>query len=432
MKQQVTRTTQKDSIRQQCERMAQSAKAAAQGLKTLNTQQKNELLSALAKSIEQNKHTILAANRKDIAAARAQSLSSALVDRIMLDHTRIDSMITALETIIQLDDPVGAVTSTQYRPNGLKVVKQRLALGVILMIVEARPNVTIEAAALCFKAGNACLIKGGKEAKHSNQTLGDIWQQVLESYQSDIATVQILASDQREVIHHLLQQKDAIDLAIPRGGTELINYVSEHSKIPVIQHYQGICHLYVSHRANLQQALNLFIDGKTSRPAVCNALETLLLHQDIAASFLDSVKQATPQLTIVGCQACVDLDSAITLATMQDFATEFLDMTISVKIVEDTQQAISHIQRFGSQHSEVIATDSIAESEQFINQVDASVVLVNASSRFSDGGELGLGAEIGISTTKLHAYGPMGLEALTTERYVVIGQGQVRHPIHTH
>jgi glutamate-5-semialdehyde dehydrogenase len=338
-------------------------------------------------------------------------------------------MIAALDIITQLDDPVGAVTSTQYRPNGLKVVKQRLALGVILMIVEARPNVTIEAAALCFKAGNACLIKGGKEAKYSNQILGKLWQQALETHNLDLACVQILASDQREVIYHLLQQKDAVDLAIPRGGTALINYVSEHSKVPVIQHYQGICHLYVSHMVNLHQALNLFIDGKTSRPAVCNALETLLLHRDIAANFLKSVRQAAPELTILGCETCVKIDGSITLATDQDYATEFLDLTISVKIVDDIQQAIKHIQQFGSQHSEVIATDSITESERFIKQVDASVVLVNASSRFSDGGELGLGAEIGISTTKLHAYGPMGLQALTAERYVVIGQGQVRHAV---
>ncbi len=407
-------------------KLAKASKKASQQLARLTTEQKNKVLKMLAQELERQSSRLLAANQQDIDKARKLGLSEALLDRIKLDSSRIQDMLTAIATIEALPDPVGRCSEQQRLAHGLEVAKMQVPLGVVMMIYEARPNVAIEAAALCIKSGNACLLKGGKEAVNSNQYIGVIWQQALQRAGIDLNAVSILNSGDRDGIDTLLQQSQFIDLVIPRGGESLIRYVSERSKIPVIQHYKGVCHIYVSNNANLEQALLLLKDGKTSRPAVCNALEGLLIHQQVAPDFLMRVSRELPQIKLLGCERSCQLVAAIEPMQQSDIGAEFLDLRLMVRVVEDTEQAIDHINVYGSQHTEVIVSDSLSETTQFIQAVDASAVMVNASSRFNDGGALGLGAEIGISTTKLHAYGPMGLNALTTKKYIIHGNGHVR------
>lgn len=413
-------------IRQQ----ALQCRTAAQALAQLDTAAKDALLRAMADALDQDAEAILAANARDLEAARANGTTGAMLDRLALDGTRLSSIANALREVAALPDPVGQVTRSEVRPNGIRVERIRVPLGVIAMIYEARPNVTADAAALCIKAGNGVILRGGSEAIHSNTAIAAALQRAIGDAGLDPAVLTLVTDLRREAMLQLLQLTDIVDLAIPRGGEGLIRFVAEHARVPVIKHYKGVCHLYVDRAADLDLALRLLLDGKASRPGVCNALETLLVHAEVAADFLPRAAQAlgVRGVEIRGDAATCALVPDAKPASEDDYAAEFLDLVIAVRVVESLEQAIAHIRRHTSDHTEVIATADEAAARRFVESLRSAVVMVNASSRFSDGGELGLGAEIGISTTRLHSYGPMGLEALTVERFVVRGQGQVRHP----
>ena len=403
---------------------------AAQQLAQLDTPARDALLRAMAQALDDDAGAILAANALDLEAARARGTTGAMLDRLTLDAKRLSGIAGALREVAALPDPVGQVTRRETRPNGIRVERVRVPLGVIAMIYEARPNVTADAAALCIKAGNGVILRGGSEAIHSNTAIATALQRALGDAGLDPAVLTLVTDLRRETMLELLQLTDIVDLAIPRGGEGLIRFVAEHARVPVIKHYKGVCHLYVDRSADLDLALRLLLDGKASRPGVCNALETLLVHADVAGEFLPKAAAALAarKVEIRGDEATRALAPAATAATGDDYAAEFLDLVIAVRVVESLEQAIGHVRRYTSDHTEVIATRDEAAARAFVESLRSAVVMVNASSRFSDGGELGLGAEIGISTTRLHSYGPMGLEALTVERFVVHGEGQVRHP----
>jgi len=402
---------------------------AAQALAQLSSAAKQALLEAMAAALEADAEAILAANARDLDAARAKDVGSAMLDRLALDGTRLAGVAAALREVAALPDPVGQVTRDDVRPNGIRVQKVRVPLGVVAMIYEARPNVTADAAALCIKAGNGVILRGGSEAIHSNTAIAAALRRALREAGIGEDALTLVEDLRRETMLELLQLNDIVDLAIPRGGEGLIRFVAEHARVPVIKHYKGVCHLFVDASADLELAVKLLVDGKTTRPSACNALETLLVHADVAARFLPLAAQALQQRGVVlrGDDASRDLLPDIDAASDADYAAEFLDLILAIRVVPDLDAAIAHIRHYGSDHTEVIATADAANAEAFVQALRAAVVMVNASSRFSDGGELGLGAEIGISTTRLHAYGPMGLEALTVERFVVRGAGQVRH-----
>ena len=407
---------------------ALACRDAAVGISSLSSGRKRELLLAMAARVEAATVAILAANASDLSNARQQGIGSAMLDRLRLYDSRVGSMARGLREIAELPDPVGQVTRRETRPNGVQVERVRLPLGVIAMIYEARPNVTVDAAALCLKAGNAVILRGGSEAIATNQALARVLGDCLEEFGLPRAAATLVEDLSREAMVELLQLVDIIDLAIPRGGEGLIRFVAEHARVPVIKHYKGVCHLYVDRAALAGIAVDLLVDGKVSRPSACNALETLLVHADIAPQFLPAAASALARhgVEMRGCERSRALLSKIAVATDDDYAAEYLDLVIAIRVVDSLDEAIAHIQRFGSDHTEVIATEDPVAAQRFISGLRSAVVMVNASSRFSDGGELGLGAEIGISTTRLHAYGPMGLEALTIERYVLHGSGQVR------
>jgi glutamate-5-semialdehyde dehydrogenase len=410
--------------------LALACRDAAQTMFTLNSETKRKLLRDMAAALEAKSGTLLAANARDLQQATAKGVQGAMLDRLRLDEARVSSIANAVREIAALPDPVGLVTRRETRPNGLDVERVRIPLGVIAMIYEARPNVTADAAALCLMAGNAVILRGGSEALHSNVAIAGILRDVLERHDIPVAALTLVEDLRRETMVELLQLSDVIDLAIPRGGEGLIRFVAEHARVPVIKHYKGVCHLYVDASADETLALNVLVDGKTSRPGVCNALETLLVHRDVAASFLPYAARALEErgVELRGCERSRTLVPGMRAASDDDYAAEFLDLILAVRVIDDLGAAIGHIQRFGSDHTEVIVTRDEANAQRFVQAIRSAVVMVNASSRFSDGGELGLGAEIGISTTRLHAYGPMGAEALTVERFVVRGAGQVRHP----
>ena len=410
--------------------LAIQCRDAAQALAVLPTAAKDAMLRAMADALEADVGGILQANAQDLAAAAEKGVGTAMLDRLRLDHTRVGAIAAALREVADLPDPVGQVTRHDVRPNGISVERVRMPLGVVAMIYEARPNVTADAAALCLKAGNGVILRGGSEAIHSNTAIAVALRCALRAAGLPGAALTLVTDLRREAMVELLQLTDIVDLAIPRGGEGLIRFVAEHARVPVIKHYKGVCHLYVDRAADLDLALDLLLDGKVSRPGVCNALETLLVHQDIAADFLP---RAAEMLRGRGVELRGDartraLVDGIAAATDDDYAAEFLDLVIAVKVVDCADAAVAHIRHFGSDHTEVIATRDEVVAARLVRALRSAVVMVNASSRFSDGGELGLGAEIGISTTRLHAYGPMGLEALTIERFVVRGEGQVRHP----
>ena len=410
--------------------LALQCRDAATAIASLPTQAKNALLRAMADALLADEALILAANARDIEAAAAKGIGSAMLDRLRLDTARLQGIAAAVREVAELPDPVGQVTRAYDRPNGIHVERVRVPLGVIAMIYEARPNVTADAAALCLKAGNAVILRGGSEAIHSNTAIAASLKRALRDAGLPEAVLTLVEDLRRETILELIQLSDLIDLVIPRGGEGLIRFVAEHARVPVIKHYKGVCHQYVDAGADEDLALALLVDGKVSRPSACNALETLLVHRDIAPSFLP---KAAAALRARGVDLRVDEagrawipDAAA--ATEEDFAAEFLDLVLAIGVVDDLDAAIAHIRRHTSDHTEVIVTRDPAHADAFVHALRSAVVMVNASSRFSDGGELGLGAEIGISTTRLHSYGPMGLEALTVERFVVRGEGQVRHP----
>lgn len=408
--------------------ICQQAKIAALQLAQLSEADKNQLLLAMADQLEADTALILAGNAKDMAAGREKQLAEAMLDRLLLTEDRIKTLANAVRYIAALPDPVGQIRQMAPRPNGIQVGKMRIPLGVIAMIYEARPNVTADAGALCLKSGNAVILRGGREALQSSLAIAASLHKTMEKQGVNPAAISVIPDPDRALLLELLQQKDSVDLVIPRGGEGLIHFVSDNSKIPVIQHYKGICHLYVDKAADLDKAMALLLNGKTQRPGVCNSLETLLVHQAVASEFLALVSAAfeEKQVEVFACDLSLPYFTGATKADDTQFDTEYLRLAMSVKTVADYDEAIAHIQRHSSGHTEVICTQDISTAQRFLKQINSAVVMVNASSRFSDGGELGLGAEIGISTSKLHAYGPMGLESLTTEKYIVIGDGQTR------
>jgi glutamate-5-semialdehyde dehydrogenase len=416
------------SVQSTVESLAVAAKKAARNVASLSTTSKNNVLLRMAEALQEQKKYIQAENEKDLQAGREKGLSAAMLDRLALSDKVIESMIVGLQEVIALPDPVGEIDEMIKRPNGLMVGRMRIPLGVIGMIYESRPNVTVDAAALCLKAGNAILLRGGSEAINSNLALAKVLQDALASEKINPAAVQVMPTTDRKAVNVLLSLEEYIDLIIPRGGDGLIRFVAENSRIPVLKHYKGVCHVFVDAGADLDMAVDIVMNGKCQRPGVCNALETLLVHQDIASDFLPLVASSlvAAGVEIRGCPRTKEILPDIKDAVEEDWPAEFLDLILAVKVVDDLDGAMDHIDTYGSQHTEVIVTRSYPNGQRFIKEVDASAVMINASTRFSDGGQFGLGAEIGISTTKLHAYGPMGLKELTARKFIVYGDGQIR------
>jgi glutamate-5-semialdehyde dehydrogenase len=408
--------------------LSSKAATAAKIMAIQSAETKSQLLAAMANALRENQAEILKANKNDIKFAKLSNLGEAMIDRLLLNEQRIEDMAQGLETVAELPDVVGTLKDKKTRPNGLEISKMRIPLGVICMIYEARPNVTADAAGLCIKSGNSIILRGGKEASLSSLAIANILREVLKENDLPEDIITVISDPDRGLLKELLLQKDYIDLVIPRGGEGLINFVSENSQIPVIQHYKGVCHLYVDKAADFDKALGLLLNGKTQRTGVCNALEGLLVHQDIADQFLPIVAKRLQAfgVKINACANSVKYFEQAEEIAVDSFGEEYLSLEIAIRVVDDFNQAIQHIDQFGSNHTEVICTEDAKTAELFQRVVDASVVMVNASSRFSDGSQLGLGAEIGIATTKLHAYGPMGIESLTTEKFLVNGSGQVR------
>jgi glutamate-5-semialdehyde dehydrogenase len=407
---------------------AKRAAAVKHEIAGISSAQRQALLLLIAQNLLDNVPQILAANQKDMANAEAAKISSAMMDRLKLDEYAIHNIAEAVKQIAFQPEFLGSISNMQPQASGIQVGKMRIPLGVVAMIYESRPNVTIDAATLCLKSGNAVILRGGKEAQHSNQALASILKQSLQemSLSSDIVTVIPIAD--RDVMTTMLTLSHTIDLVIPRGGEGLINYVTEHSRIPVIQHFKGVCHLFVDKAADINKALAILENGKTQRTGVCNALETLLVHTDVADEFLPKVAKMfeSKRVVVHACEQSMGYFKAALQANEDDWHAEYLALEIAVRVVKNEEQAFEHIREYGSGHTEVIVTEDFSLAQRFVKEIDSSVVMVNASSRFSDGGELGLGAEIGISTSKLHAYGPMGAESLTTQKFVVFGDGTVR------
>ncbi len=408
--------------------LAQAARQASRELAALSTGVKDQLLLQMAADLETAREYLQQENEKDLARARANNMAAAMLDRLQLTPERIAAMAAGLREVAALPDPVGEISAMRLRPNGIRVGRQRIPLGVIGIIYESRPNVTADAAGLCLKSGNAVILRGGSEALCSNRAIGEILRSALEKHQLPQAALQVVDTSDRNAVTALLQLEEQIDLIIPRGGEGLIRFVTEHSRIPVIKHYKGVCHTYVDAAADLRMAAEICMNAKVQRPGVCNAMETLLVHRDVAASFLPRVAQSLTAagVELRGCAATRAILDGVTAATEADWFAEYLDLILAVRVVDSYDQARDHIETYGSLHTEVIVTNDYRRAQQFLREINSSVVMVNASSRFSDGNQLGLGAEIGISTTKLHAFGPMGLEDLTTRKFVVLGDGQVR------
>ncbi|MDY6833076.1 MAG: glutamate-5-semialdehyde dehydrogenase [Thermodesulfobacteriota bacterium] len=408
--------------------IAKAARKAASAMAACPTNKKNRALLAMADRLHQDAARLQAENRKDLAAAEKAGLSKAMIDRLTVSDAVIASMAEGLREVAALPDPVGAKSAAWRRPNGLEVARMRIPLGVIGIIYESRPNVTVDAAGLCLKAGNTVILRGGSEALHSNRALAESISAALAESRLPETAVQVVPVADREAVTHLLAQEEFIDLIIPRGGEGLIRFVVQHSSIPVLKHYKGVCHVYVDQDADLEMARAICFNAKVQRPGVCNAMETLLVHRDTARRFLpDMARQfADAGVVLRGCAATRAILPDIETAEEADWYAEYLDLILAVKVVDSIDAAISHIATYGSSHTEAIVTNSYDRAMRFLASVDSSVVLVNASTRFNDGGQLGLGAEIGISTSKLHAFGPMGLEELTTTKFIVLGNGQIR------
>jgi glutamate-5-semialdehyde dehydrogenase len=409
-----------------CDDLARHARSAARQLATVSGQQKNRWLLHAADSLEKQTPQILKANEADVAAA--SQLSTAQVDRLRLNPDRVRAMAAGLRAIAALPEPVGRVLDSSVRPNGLQVHKVSVPLGVILFIYESRPNVTVDAAGLCVKSGNAIVLKGGKEAQRSNLALHEILQDALRELELPPEAVQMVSNPDRALVGHLLQLNQYIDLVIPRGGEALIRRVAAEARMPVLKHYMGNCHVYIDRAADLDMAQRILVNAKCQRPGVCNAAESLLVHAAVAETFLPKAAAALQAkgVEIRGCPTTCQLVPGAKPATEADFAAEYLDLILSVKVVRDLEEAIEHIARYGSQHTEAIITNDLPAAQRFTTAVDSAAVMVNASTRFNDGYEFGLGAEIGISTDKFHARGPCGLQELCSYKYIVFGNGQVR------
>ncbi len=409
--------------------IAQDARKAARTMAAVSSNQKNQALTAIAGLIRKNAAAIQAENTKDIEIAKTNGLTPAMIDRLTITDGVIDSMAHGLLFVAGLEDPVGSLSDSSIRPNGLEIAKMRIPLGVIGIIYESRPNVTVDAAGLCLKAGNAVILRGGSEAIHSNMALASVIQEGIKEAGLPGAAVQAVPVPDRAAVDILLKQEESIDLIIPRGGEGLIRHVVALSTIPVLKHYKGVCHAYVDDKADFDMAANIIVNAKAQRPGVCNALETLLVHEKVAETFLPLAREALTKasVSLKGCERTCALLPGIESATTEDWDAEYLDLILAVKVVRDMDDAMAHIAAHGSNHTEAIITSDYNRSRRFVREVDASLVIVNASTRFNDGGELGLGAEMGISTSKLHAYGPMGIKELTTTKFVAWGEGQIRN-----
>ncbi|MBP7342087.1 MAG: glutamate-5-semialdehyde dehydrogenase [Smithellaceae bacterium] len=409
-------------------KIAEDAQAASRRLARMSAGAKNAALLRMADELVWHRDLILAENKRDVAAAREKKISRAMIDRLTVTEATVEAMAQGLREVAALPDPVGRVTSMWRRPNGLLVGRMRIPLGVIGIIYESRPNVTVDASALCLKSGNAVILRGGSEAIHSNLAIASVLQDVLRESPLPDKAIQVIPFTDREAVSTLLTLEEFIDLIIPRGGEELIRAVVAQSRIPVIKHYKGVCHIFVDASADSEMAVNICANAKAQRPGVCNALETLLVHDSIASAFLPRVAERLQKAGVVlrGCPATREIVKNAEAAAEEDWYAEYLDLILAVRVVPSLDEAMAHIEKYGSLHTESIVTKDYANAQRFLNEVNSSTVLVNASTRFSDGFELGLGAEIGISTTKLHAFGPMGLEELTTSKFIIYGDGQVR------
>jgi glutamate-5-semialdehyde dehydrogenase len=411
-----------------CEDLALRAKNAARVLATISSAAKNQWLLRTIDRLHAASVEILEANARDVVAAEAEGLTAALIDRLRLTPQRLEGIAASLREVAALPDPVGQVLEGGVRPNGLQILKVSVPLGVILFIYESRPNVTVDAAALCIKSGNSVILRGGKEALHSNQAICRVVRDSLEPCGLPVDAIQIVTTPDRAAVGHLLRLDTLIDLVIPRGGESLIRRVAEEARMPVLKHYQGNCHVYVDRAADIDKALRILLNAKCQRPGVCNAAESLLVHKDVAAAFLPTAAAALRQqgVELRGCSETRRLVPDARPASDADFATEYLDLILSIKVIEGLEEAIAHINRYGSGHTDAIITNDLDAARRFTAAVDSAAVMVNASTRFHDGLEFGLGAEIGISTDKLHARGPCGLRELCSYKYVVFGDGHTR------
>lgn len=415
-------------IKERVLEIAKRAKHASRILANLSSEVKNAVLRKVAQKLRENREHLKRVNEIDVNQALLKGHTKAFIDRLTLTDKVIEGMAKGLEEVAQLPDPVGEIVKMWKRPNGLLVGRMRIPLGVIAIIYESRPNVTIDAAGLCFKSGNAVILRGGKEALNSNLALTEIFRETLRDFGAPEDAVQIIPTPERSAMEYMLELEEYIDLVIPRGGEGLIRFVTEKARMPVIKHYKGVCHVYVDEEADLEMAKTIAINAKCQRPGVCNAMETLLVHRAIASKFLPELAEEYRKygVELRGCPETLKLIPWAKPATEEDWAAEYLDLILAVKVVESMEEAMEHISKYGSNHTEAIVTENYSKAMRFLKEVDASLVLVNASTRLNDGGELGLGAEIGISTTKIHAYGPMGLEELTTTKFIALGNGQIR------
>ncbi len=415
-------------IIQYMQTLGRQARSASRVLAASNTGVKNSALAATADALDSARSAITDANQKDLEAGKSTGLSDAMMDRLELTPARIDGMIEGLQQVATLPDPCGEITDLRYRPSGIQLGKMRVPLGVIGIIYESRPNVTIDAASLCLKSGNATILRGGKEALHSNQAIADCIRVGLGKAQLPEAAVQVINTTDREAVGQLITMDEFVDVIVPRGGKGLIERIANDAKVPVIKHLDGNCHVYIDDKADLDKAFDIAINAKTRRYGVCNAMETLLVAEGIADAILPRLAEAYFEkgVELRGCDRTQALISAAKAASEQDWYEEFVAPILAVKIVKDMAEAIEHINHYGSQHTDAIVTEDYTRSRQFLTQVDSSSVMVNASTAFADGFEYGLGAEIGISTNKLHARGPVGLEGLTTQKWIVLGDGHIR------
>ncbi len=416
------------SVEKEVLRICRDAKEASFRLANISSDIKNRALLRMADEIMDRADLLQESNNKDLERAKSKGLSKAMVDRLTLSDKVLKNMADGLREVASLPDPVGEITGMWTRPNGLVVGRMRIPLGVIGIIYESRPNVTADAAALCLKSGNAVILRGGSEAINSNLAIAGILQDVCRQEGLPGCAIQVVPTTDRAAVLEMLKQEEFIDLIIPRGGEGLIRFVVENSKIPVIKHYKGVCHIFVDEYADVDMAMDICFNAKVQRPGVCNAMETLLVHRNIAEGFLPGMAERYRDagVEIRGCEATMELIPDVKPATEEDWYAEYLDLILAIKIVDSLDEAIKHIDRYGSLHTESIITKDYGNAQRFLKEVNSSTVLVNASTRFSDGFQLGLGAEIGISTTKLHAYGPMGLEELTTKKFIIYGNGQIR------
>lgn len=417
-----------DNLKEQLTEKARSVKKASRALAAVNTGVKNKALEYIAEELDRNRNSIKAENAKDLEAGQKKGLSKAFIDRLTLGDKRINEMVHVLHDVIKLDDPVGEIFDMITRPNGLKVGKMRVPIGVVGIIFESRPNVCIEVASLTIKSGNGVILRGGSDAVHSNILLTGLIRKGLASAGLPESSVEIVENTRRESVLELVRLKDYVDIIVPRGGLQLIRFVEENSLIPVIRHDLGICHTYVDEHADLKMAVDICYNAKVQRPGVCNAMETLLVHRQSAKDFLPVVKKEYDKagVKIKGCDKTSQILADIEPATKEDWSSEYLDLVLSVKIVESLDEAISHINEYGSHHSDAIVTENYSNGMKFLAEVDSAACFINASTRFSDGNEFGLGAEMGISNQKLHVRGPMGLKDLTAPKYIIFGNGQIR------